>query len=87
MKETRPELTKDRCTFNRQMYPSMDYTGLYKALGKIVNVVPVVEIGVEGIRLGHDPRTCDFLQDTEKLSGVATYLKCNVIESIPKAKA
>jgi len=26
----------------------MDYTGLYKALGKIVNVVPVVEIGVEG---------------------------------------
>jgi len=49
VKETRPELTKDRCTFNRQMYPSMDYTGLYKALGKIVNVVPVVEIGVEGI--------------------------------------
>ncbi|XP_067032005.1 protein unc-79 homolog isoform X2 [Acropora muricata] len=47
VKETRPELTKDRCTFNRQMYPSMDYTGLYKALGKIVNVVPVVEIGVE----------------------------------------
>lgn len=27
----------------------MDYTGLYKALGKIVNVVPVVEIGVEGM--------------------------------------
>jgi len=26
----------------------MDYTGLYKALGKIVNVVPVVEIGIEG---------------------------------------
>ena len=26
----------------------MDYTGLYKALEKIVNVVPVVEIGVEG---------------------------------------
>ena len=30
----------------------MDYTGLYKALGKIVNVVPIVEIGVEG--------TCTF---------------------------
>ena len=27
----------------------MDYTGLYKALEKIVNVVPVVEIGVEGM--------------------------------------
>ena len=50
------------------MYPSMDYTGLYKALGKIVNVVPVVEIGVEGIRLGHGPRTCDFFQDPEKFN-------------------
>ena len=48
VKETRPVLTKDRRSFNRQVYPSMDYTGLYKALGKIVNVVPVVEIGVEG---------------------------------------
>ncbi|XP_068682061.1 protein unc-79 homolog isoform X2 [Montipora foliosa] len=47
VKETRPVLTKDRRSFNRQVYPSMDYTGLYKALGKIVNVVPVVEIGVE----------------------------------------
>lgn len=68
------------------MYPSMDYTGLYKALGKIVNVVPVVEIGVEGTRLGHDLRICDFLQDLEKLSSVETHLMCNVIESIPKAK-
>ena len=50
MKETRPVLTDDRRSFDRQQYPSMDYTGLYKALGKIVNVVPVVEIGVEGTR-------------------------------------
>ena len=42
-------LTEDRHSFDRNQYPSMDYTGLYKALGKIVNVVPVVEIGVEGI--------------------------------------
>ena len=48
VKETRPVLTEDRRAFDRQLYPSMDYTGLYKALGKIVNVVPVVEIGVEG---------------------------------------
>ena len=41
-------LTEDRRSFDRHQYPSMDYTGLYKALGKIVNVVPVVEIGVEG---------------------------------------
>ena len=50
VKETRPVLTDDRCSFDRQQYPSMDYTGLYKALGKIVDVVPVVEIGVEGTR-------------------------------------
>ena len=86
MKETRPELAKDRCTFNRQMYPSMDYTGLYKALGKIVNVVPVVEIGVEGTQLGHDPRTCNFLQHPEKLSRVANHLMCIVIDSISKEK-
>lgn len=49
VKETRPMLTEDRRSFDRNQYPSMDYTGLYKALGKIVNVVPVVEIGVEGI--------------------------------------
>ena len=48
VKETRPVLTEDRRSFDRHQYPSMDYTGLYKALGKIVNVVPVVEIGVEG---------------------------------------
>ena len=42
-------LTENRCSFDRHQYPSMDYTGLYKALGKIVNVVPVVEIGVEGM--------------------------------------
>ena len=42
-------LTEDRCSFDRHQYPSMDYTGLYKALEKIVNVVPVVEIGVEGM--------------------------------------
>lgn len=41
-------LTEDRRSFDRHQYPSMDYTGLYKALGKIVNVVPIVEIGVEG---------------------------------------
>ena len=41
-------LTEDRRSFDRHQYPSMDYSGLYKALGKIVNVVPVVEIGVEG---------------------------------------
>jgi len=41
-------LTEDRRAFDRQLYPSMDYTGLYKALGKIVNVVPAAEIGVEG---------------------------------------
>lgn len=49
VKETRPVLAEDRQSFDRQQYPSMDYTGLYKALGKIVNVVPVVEIGVEGM--------------------------------------
>ena len=43
-------LTKDGHSLDRQQYPSMDYTGLYKALGKIVNVVPVVEIGIEGTR-------------------------------------
>ncbi|CAH3111879.1 unnamed protein product [Porites lobata] len=47
VKETRPVLTEDRQSFDRQQYPIMDYTGLYKALGKIVNVVPVVEIGIE----------------------------------------
>ena len=41
-------LTEDGRSFDRQQYPSMDYTGLYKALSKIVNVVPVVEIGIEG---------------------------------------
>ena len=49
VKETRPALSEKRCSFDRQQYPSMDYTGLYKALGKIVNVVPIVEIGVEGV--------------------------------------
>ena len=49
VKETRPVLTEDRRSFDRNQYPSMDYTGLYKALEKIVNVVPVVEIGVEGM--------------------------------------
>ena len=49
VKETRPVLTENRRSFDRHQYPSMDYTGLYKALEKIVNVVPVVEIGVEGM--------------------------------------
>ena len=44
VKETCPVLTEDRRSFDRHQYPSMDYTGLYKALEKIVNVVPVVEI-------------------------------------------
>lgn len=36
----------------------MDYTGLYKALEKIVNVVPVVEIGVEGTCLDKVDNLC-----------------------------
>lgn len=36
----------------------MDYTGLYKALEKIVNVVPVVEIGVEGMCLDKVDNLC-----------------------------
>ena len=44
-------MTEDKRSFDRHQYPSMDYTGLYKALEKIVNVVPVVEIGVEGMCL------------------------------------
>lgn len=58
MKETRPILTEDKCSFDRHQYPSMDYTGLYKALEKIVNVVPVVEIGVEGMCLDKVDNLC-----------------------------
>lgn len=58
MKETRPILTEDKRSFDRHQYPSMDYTGLYKALEKIVNVVPVVEIGVEGMCLDKVDNLC-----------------------------
>ena len=58
MKETRPILTEDKRSFDRHQYPSMDYTGLYKALEKIVNVVPVVEIGVEGMCLDKVVNLC-----------------------------
>lgn len=58
MKETRPILTEDKRSFDRHQYPSMDYTGLYKALEKIVNVVPVVEIGVEGTCLDKVDNLC-----------------------------
>lgn len=58
MKETHPILTEDKRSFDRHQYPSMDYTGLYKALEKIVNVVPVVEIGVEGMCLDKVDNLC-----------------------------
>ena len=56
MKETHPTVLEGQHMFNRHSYPNMDYVGLYQEIIKITEVVPVVEIGVQGL----EPK-CDEL--------------------------
>ena len=62
VKETQPVVLEGRNTFNHQSYPSMDYKGLFQAVMKISEVVPVVEVGVQG--------WCFRIQDIQESSQV-----------------
>lgn len=49
VKEERPSLAEDKLRFDVQKYPAMAYIDLYKALNKMVRVVPNCELGSEGM--------------------------------------
>jgi chromosome condensin MukBEF ATPase and DNA-binding subunit MukB len=50
VKEERPSLTDEKQRFDTQKYPAMAYIELFKALNKMVKVVPNCELGSEGIK-------------------------------------